>query len=144
MNRAAKLSATLSACAAAFALTSCGSDDTGTTPGTAATESGTPAASSTPTQEATPSSDAAEPIKVTFKGDTVSPAGDRVTVKAGEEIAFDITADKPGEIHVHSSPEQEFEYDAGNSTKTLIIDRPGVVEVESHTLEKVIVQLEVK
>jgi hypothetical protein len=46
---------------------------------------------------------------------------------------------------VHSDPEQELEYDAGTTTLTLTnLDRPGVVEVESHTLDKVIVQLEVK
>ena len=45
---------------------------------------------------------------------------------------------------MHSEPEQELEYDAGTTTLDLTIDRPGVVEVESHTLDQVIVQLEVK
>ena len=48
-----------------------------------------------------------------------------------------MTADKPGEIHVHSSPEQEFEYKAGTETITVDpIKAPGRVTVESHTLEK--------
>ena len=65
-------------------------------------------------------------------------------VKAGKPIKLHIVADEPGELHVHSSPEQEIEYPAGTSDKTLKIDQPGVVEVESHTLDTVIVQLEVR
>ena len=65
-------------------------------------------------------------------------------IKAGKPLKLHITADKPGEIHVHSSPEQEIEYDAGTTDKTLTIDQPGVVDVESHSLDKLIVQLEVR
>ena len=46
---------------------------------------------------------------------------------------------------MHSTPEQELEYGAGTTTLTLdAIDQPGIVDVESHHLEKVIVQLEVR
>jgi hypothetical protein len=84
-------------------------------------------------------------IEVTFQGDTVTPNGERVDVAKGQDIELDVTADKAGEIHVHSSPEQELEYKAGESTVTIKgIDQPGTVDVESHTLEKVIVQLEVR
>ena len=84
-------------------------------------------------------------IEVTVEGDTVTPNGERVDVDRGEQVQLVVTADAAGEIHVHSDPEQEFEYDAGTTTLTLTnLDRPGVVEVESHTLDKVIVQLEVK
>ena len=84
-------------------------------------------------------------IKVTFDGDTVTPNGERVEVDAGQDVELDVTADAPGEIHVHSSPEQELEYKAGESTVTIKgIDQPGTVDVESHHLDKVIVQLEVR
>jgi hypothetical protein len=84
-------------------------------------------------------------IEVTFQGDTVSPNGERVEVTHGQDVTLHVTADKPGEIHVHSTPEQELEYDAGETTLTIKdLDQPGVVDVESHTLEKVIVQLEVR
>jgi hypothetical protein len=83
-------------------------------------------------------------IKVTFDGDSVTPNGERVEVSTGQDIELDITADVAGEIHVHSTPEQELEYDAGESTVTIKgIDQPGTVDVESHHLDKVIVQLEV-
>ena len=84
-------------------------------------------------------------IAVTFKGDSVTPNGERVDVSAGQKIELKVTADKPGEIHVHSNPEQELEYQAGTSTIDVKpIDQPGIVEVESHALEKTIVQLEVR
>jgi hypothetical protein len=83
-------------------------------------------------------------INVTIKGDTVDPNGDRVKVAVGQPVELVVDADAPGEIHVHSDPEQELEYDAGTTTLDLDpIDQPGVVDVESHSLEVVIVQLEV-
>jgi hypothetical protein len=82
-------------------------------------------------------------IEVTFKGDSVTPNGDRVKVGVGRPVVLEIDADKAGEIHVHSTPEQEISYPAGSSTKRVTIDKPGVVDVESHHLGKTIVQLEV-
>jgi hypothetical protein len=83
-------------------------------------------------------------IEVTISGDSVTPNGERVDVAVGQDIELKVTADEPGEIHVHSSPEQELEYKAGDTTLTIQgIDKPGTVDVESHALEKVIVQLEV-
>ena len=87
----------------------------------------------------------AKVIEVTFDGGTVTPNGERVEVAVGQDIELDVTADEAGEIHVHSSPEQELEYDEGESTVTIKgIDQPGIVEVESHSLDQVIVQLEVR
>jgi hypothetical protein len=74
----------------------------------------------------------------------VDPAGVEKKVTAGKPITLHIVADKPGELHVHSSPEQEIQYAAGTSDKRLTIDRPGIVEVESHDLEQLIVVLEVR
>jgi hypothetical protein len=93
----------------------------------------------------TPRSDA-EPaiIEVSFEGDTVNPNGARVEVESGQPIELEVTADAPGEIHVHSDPEQTLSYDEGSSTVEIApIDKPGVVDVESHDLDKIIVQLEV-
>jgi hypothetical protein len=83
-------------------------------------------------------------IDVTFEGDTVTPNGERVEVETGQPVELSITADAPGEIHVHSDPEQTLDYDEGTSTVEIDpIDQPGVVDVESHDLDVVIVQLEV-
>jgi hypothetical protein len=82
-------------------------------------------------------------IDVTFNGDSVDPNGELIKVGVGQPIELDVTADKPGEIHVHSSPEQEFEYDKGSSTIAVKpITTPGRVEVESHTLEKTLFTLQ--
>lgn len=83
-------------------------------------------------------------IQVTIDGDSVTPNGERVEVKTGQDVVLDVTADSAGEIHVHSTPEQELEYEAGETELTISgLDQPGIVEVESHALDKVIVQLEV-
>ena len=82
-------------------------------------------------------------IDVTFHCSSVTPNGQRFTVGVGQRIELDVTADAPGEIHVHSSPEQEFHYDTGSSTiEVKPIRAPGLVTVESHTLDKVILQLQ--
>jgi hypothetical protein len=84
-------------------------------------------------------------IDVTVEGDSVTPNGDRVEVKVGQPIELVVKADADGEIHVHSDPEHEFEYASGTTTLApFTIDKPGIVEVESHSLEKTIVQLEVQ
>src|SRR5689334_7301493 len=77
-------------------------------------------------------------IAITFHGSDVTPNGTDIDVQVGQPLEFDVTADKPGEIHVHSSPEeQEFEYKAGTSTfEVKPIPAPTRVTVESHTLGK--------
>lgn len=94
-----------------------------------------------------PASGNSEPkvIEVTFEGDSVTPNGDRVEVGRGQDVELEVTADEPGEIHVHSDPEQELAYTEGTTIVTIQgIDQPGTVDVESHTLDLVIVQLEVR
>ena len=49
-----------------------------------------------------------------------------------------------GEIHVHSTPEQEIEFAKGTSTRKLTIKQPGIIDVEDHALNQVIVQLQVE
>lgn len=119
-----------------LSLTACGADDSPAAD-PASSPSSSPARSST-------TSDEGPVIDVVIAGDTVTPNGDRVPVEKGDDVILHVSADVAGEIHVHSSPEQELEYDAGSTTLTITgLDQPGVVDVESHTLEKVIVQLEV-
>ena len=83
-------------------------------------------------------------VEITFADGAVTPNGERVEVGAGEPIDLVVTADEHGSLHVHSDPEPEFAYEAGTETFEIQIDRPGVVEVESHELEQVVVQLEVR
>jgi len=128
-----------------LAVSACGSEESGASDEPVKPE---PSAAS-PSDQANPS---AKPTKaasrmtidIAFKGDKVEPDGVEREAKAGKPITLHIVADAPGEIHVHSSPEQEIQYPKGTSDKTLTIDQPGVVEVESHHLHTVIVQLEVR
>jgi hypothetical protein len=97
----------------------------------------------TPTKAAAPGA-LSGVLPITFKGSTVTPSGELVQAKVGKPFRMYITADKAGEIHVHSSPEQHIDYPAGTSTATVTFDQPGVVEVESHALNKQIVQVQVR
>lgn len=132
-------------------VSACGSDDPGATDQPTAPDSSATLSTdeSSPTDQ--PSATATKPkdtsgttIDITFKGDRVDPNGVERRVKAGKPLTLHIVADKPGELHIHSSPEQEREYPAGTSDQKLTIDQPGVVEVESHDLDTLIVQLEVR
>ena len=130
MRRLPVLAATL--LAAALSLTACG--------GTEETQPSEPATS---TGAAAGPSAAGTTVDITIKGGKVTPNGDRVEAELGAPVTLKIDADTAGEIHVHSTPEQEIEFEKGTSTHELTIDQPGIVDVEDHALEQVIVQLEV-
>lgn len=55
-----------------------------------------------------------------------------------------ITSDVAGGLHVHSTPEQAAEFKAGVSEVMLTFERPGVVEIESHEPNTVVLQVEVR
>lgn len=131
--------------ATAAVLTGCGGSDT------TATDSESPAASSSaasPTGSApTSPTEQAEPagtvVDITIEGGDVNPKGDRVEADLGAPVTLRISSDRAGELHVHSTPEQEVSFDAGTTTKKLTFEQPGVVEVEDHESGTVIVQLQV-
>ena len=121
--------------ATAPALTACSGDSSSRSDTTSSTSS-TGGSSASPATGGTT-------VDITIKAGKVTPNGDRVKATVGAPVTLHIDADKPGELHVHSSPEQEIAFKAGTSTKKVTIDRPGIVDVEDHALEQVIVQLEV-
>ena len=146
--------------AVALLLTGCGGDDAVTDDATA----GETATSASPSDDAgaEPSEDptaeeSEEPeddgsdkplpqgpfADLVFDGDQVSPNGERVKLGVGETLTLRIDSDRPGELHVHSTPEQEIEFPAGQSERKLTIEQPGVVEVEEHDSGKVLLQLQV-
>lgn len=88
--------------------------------------------------------DGVKTIAVTISGDKITPEGDRVQIEVGTPVRLTITADKAGELHVHSTPEQHVEFDEGTSSVELTFDKPGVVDVEDHALDKLILQFEVR
>ena len=119
---------------AALLLTGCAGNDTGTV-------------SSSPNPS--PESSAAEEsddvvVDIVVKDGTVTPQGDRVEMKVGQEVTLRITSDAHDTIHVHSDPEQEFEIGRGKVEKSFTIDTPGQIAVEAHHLDVTIVQLVVR
>jgi hypothetical protein len=130
-------------------LAACGGDDDAEPAET--TSSPTSSATSTddstdePTEEPAeePTDDTAT-ISVTRAGDSFTPNGERVELAVGQTLTLTITADEAGELHVHSTPEQEIAYGEGTSEHEITIDRPGVVEVENHDPVVVVLQLEVR
>lgn len=122
---------------AALVLAGCGESDEPTTAEQPATSE-----SQEPTEET--SAPASEAIEIEIEGDRIEPNGMRVKVAAGEPINLEVESDRPAELHVHSSPEQVLEVEEGESTLTLTIERPGIVDVEEHETGKVVLQLEVR
>jgi hypothetical protein len=128
MSRSARLGAVIVSGVMAVTMAACGSDDSG--------DKGSSVVKKDSSGTST--------VDIIFKGDSVTPQGEKVELKAGDPLKLHISADKAGEIHVHSSPEQHIEYGAGTTEKTLTIDQPGVIDVESHSLDKLILQLQVR
>lgn len=131
-------------------LAACGADESATPqPSTSATaaESAPAGQGSSETTEA-PSAQPSEPagpvVEVTIDGENVSPKGDRIDAKVGEPITFVVTSDRTGGLHVHSSPEQSPEFKVGTTTISVTVDKPGLVDVEEHESNALIVQLEVR
>ena len=127
----------------ALALTACSGEETPAaddTPAPSASSSSPAAAESSPAGE--PTADGTV-IEITIHDDSVEPNGERVEVPLGEPVTFDITADRDGELHVHSTPEEEIAFRQGDSETELTFDKPGVVDVEDHETGDIIVQLQV-
>ena len=120
--------------AAGLLLTGCSSNDAASSNGSAA--AGPSAGSTTSSQPGTT-------IAVTVRGDTVTPNGKRLKATVGEPVTLVVDADRDGELHVHSTPEQELAYTKGKTTLHVTIDKPGIVDVEDHIADVVVVQLEV-
>lgn len=135
--------------AAGLTLSACG-DDAETT----AEPSPSPStASSTPSESPSeePESEEPEPepepqgtvVVVTIDGDRIEPNGASIKADLDEPVVLAITSDRPGELHVHSTPEQYVEFRRGSHEYELTFEQPGVVEVEDHDTGFVIAQLQV-
>ena len=143
------------ACAAALVLTGCGGEDA---PSTADQDTGSAASSGPSASTSTsPSTEPSEPpkspkpsksenpaaatVKVTISGDNVSPIAESVKVGVGEILVLDMTSDRAGELHVHSTPEQQLTFEAGTSKVEVIVEQPGQVDIEEHESGALIVRM---
>lgn len=132
----------------AASLTACGGGEAAppdATPSSSSPSSSSPASDDHATDDHDGDGDGdGAAITVTREGDTFTPNGERVELEVGQTLTLTIDADAPGELHVHSTPEQEITYGEGTSEHEITIDRPGVVEVESHEPDTIVLQLEVR
>lgn len=130
-------------CAAVLAFTvalaGCGSD--GPAPETAPTDSTSSPSSQGPSTS--PGSDApsGSSLQVTVSGSDVSPLGETVELSVGDTLTVSVSADRAGELHVHSSPEQYVEFEAGETTQQVTLDKPGQVDIEEHESGALIARL---
>jgi hypothetical protein len=126
-------------------LAGCGGDDSGDASEPTPTATSTPSDTPTTTQSPTPSptEPAGVVIDATIRGDDIEPNGERVKVGLGEPVTINIDADRAGELHVHSTPEQELPYKVGKTTVELSFDTPGIIDVEDHVSDKLLVSLQV-
>ncbi|KRB73114.1 hypothetical protein ASE01_20290 [Nocardioides sp. Root190] len=81
---------------------------------------------------------------MTIKGSKVGPNAQGVSAAPGEAITIAFDADRAGQLHVHSKPEQFVDFPAGTSSKELVIRTPGTVEIEEHDSEAVVAVVTVK
>lgn len=131
----------------AASLTACGGGEADPPAGASSPDTSSPGTSSPETSSPDTDTDTdgdAVRVEVRREGDAFTPNGERVEVGVGQTLVLELTADESGELHVHSTPEQEIAYDEGTSEHEITIDRPGVVEVESHEPDTIVLQLEVR
>ena len=75
---------------------------------------------------------AAATLKVTIKGKDIAPVAEPLHVGVGQTVSIDVTSDRAGTIHVHSTPEHEYDFDPGTSDFEFPLDQPGQVDIEEH------------
>jgi hypothetical protein len=71
-------------------------------------------------------------LDITVAGEQVSPKAQTLNLAVGDTLTLRITSDRPGELHVHSNPEQTVGFAQGATTRQVTIDKPGQVDVEEH------------
>lgn len=84
-------------------------------------------------------------IDVTIKGGDVTPANEQVQGKVGDPIVVRVNSDVTDELHVHSNPEHTFPIEARSGQQfQFTVDVPGTVDIELHTLNRVIASVQVQ
>lgn len=115
--------------ALAATLTACGDN------GNSASPTLKPSPTATPTHRV-------EQVKVV--SGKITPEGKILQLRVNQPLTLEISADQPGELHVHSTPERTISYPKGQSSWELEIPRPGVVEIEDHHSGALVFKLQVR
>jgi hypothetical protein len=133
------------AASAALALSGCGGDepDAGASASPEHSDHADQSDSPSPSKSDGPV-EAAATVDVTIEGDEVTPVAQAVQIGVGETVLLNVTSDRSGELHVHSSPEQELEFEAGTTELEVTLDQPGSVDIEEHESDMLVVRVLVK
>jgi hypothetical protein len=124
------------AVAAVVSLSACGGDEAELAESSetgSETVSATPSAS--PTESPSEVLDTEQPgdaVGITVSGDQVTPVAQAVETEVGEVLRLAVQSNRPGELHVHSTPEQTVAFESGNTEIELTFDKPGQVDIEEH------------
>ncbi len=127
--------------AATLALSACGDDGDGSADPAAEPTNDVESSQTTGTAPDKSEEAAGATLDVVISGDDVSPSGKAINMAVGDTLTIQITSDREGELHVHSSPEQEIEFKKGESRHDIQIDKPGQVDVEEHESDALIARL---
>lgn len=130
------------ALAAAAVLTACSSSTDNATP--SPTEPASSTTTSTAPTTTAESTDLGPLLTVTIDSDEVLPNAEEIDLSTGQKLLIEIESDRAGELHVHSSPEQFIEFNAGTTQTELVIETPGTVEIEDDDTGDVVALIEVR
>ena len=97
--------------------------------------------SPSPSPSKTKSEDSGPGLEVEVEGDEVKPVAEQVDLAVGERLTITVESDRAGELHVHSSPEQFADFEAGASELDFTFDKPGSVDIEEHESGALIVRV---
>jgi plastocyanin len=113
-------------------------------PAPAASPSSASSSAAAGSPSASPAADVLR-IDITIAGGQVTPSGQKISAKVGQQVVLSVTSDAADEVHAHTGGDgYELEVPAGKTTTgTFTLDQPGSFEVESHHLSKIIVILNV-
>jgi hypothetical protein len=133
----------------ALALSGCGSDEpesAQSTPGASPTASDSPSPSKSKKPKRSKETTAPESVDevvvdVTIAGNDVTPVAQSVELAVGETLLLEVNSDRAGELHVHSSPEQFADFEAGASELDFTFDKPGSVDIEEHDSGALVVRV---
>jgi hypothetical protein len=103
-----------------------------------------PSAPSSSGSQQSPSQSALS-IDITISNGTVTPTNAQLSAKVGQPISVRVSSDTPDELHVHSTPDHEFEVKPQpNQTFQFTVDVPGSVEVELHKADRTVATIQVQ
>ena len=84
-------------------------------------------------------------VDVTIEGGEVTPVNEQLRAAVGQPIVIKVDSDSTDELHVHSTPEHNFDIGVGTGQSfQFTVDMPGRVDLELHQLHKTVATIQVR